>query len=359
MDEREQPSSEAMAADGQVRRESDGWIQRVGGFVELPGLLRELGADPAKVLASAGLEPDALERADNAVPYLAAMQMLYHAARHTGCAHLGLLAGQRWSLSHFGALGQLMRNSPTVGEALRSLAVFQRLNSDVGAAFLLEHQGTVSLGYTIYRENVPYAEHAYDVAMAVAYNLLRELCGPRWAPTEVVFARREPSDPTLYRQHFRAPVRFDREFSAVRFPVRWCQQPIEGADAQRCRELTERLAAHDSVELVAHLRRSLRLLLLYGKSSGDDLAQALSLHRRTLNRRLRAQGTTFQKVLDEVRLEVARQLLEQTRVPISDVSATLCYADVAAFMHAFKRWTGTTPGKWRASPGREPRVRAT
>jgi AraC-like DNA-binding protein len=308
--------------------------------------------DPTEVLGSAGLDAHALDHVDNTVPFVSAALLLHCAAQRTGCPHLGLLAGQRWSLSHLGTLGQLMLNSPSVGEALRSLSVFQRLNSDVGAVFLLDHEETMSLGFAIYRESVPHLGHAYDLAMTFACNILRELCGPGWVPIEVVFAHRGPGDPTPYRQHFRAPVRFDHEYSAVRFSARWCEQAIAGADPDRCRALTEALLAKDSSQLLAQLRRSMRLLLLFGKSSGDDLAQTLSLHRRTLNRRLQAQGTTFQRVLDEVRFEVARQLLEHTRAPISDIAAALRYADVPAFMHAFRRWTGTTPAKWRESAAR-------
>jgi AraC-like DNA-binding protein len=222
----------------------------------------------------------------------------------------------------------------------------------VGAVFLLNHEGTMSLGYAIYREDVQHQGHIYDLALAFAYNLLRELCGPRWVATEVVFARGEPSDQTPYRQHFRAPLRFDHQYSAVRFPVRWCDRTIAGADPERHRALIDAVAAKDSTQLVSQLHRTLRLLLLSGKSSGDDLAQTLSLHRRTLNRRLQAQGTTFQRVLDEVRFEVARQLLEHTHAPISDIAGALCYADVPAFMHAFRRWTGTTPARWRESAAR-------
>jgi AraC-like DNA-binding protein len=101
------------------------------------------------------------------------------------------------------------------------------------------------------------------------------------------------------------------------------------------------------VDLVPKLHRALRVLLIRGSSSGDSLAQLLSLHRRTLNRRLKGQGTTFQKLLDEVRLDVARQLLLSTRTPIDEIASALCYADVSAFMHAFRRWTGTTPALFR------------
>lgn len=326
--------------------EGSAWAQRVGGLVELPILLREFGADPAEVLTRVGLPAGALDHADNRIPFAAADALLAECVATTGCPHFGLLAGQRCHLSHFGALGQLMRNSPTVGEALHALAVHQRLNSDATAVFLLEHEDTISLGLTIYR-GVRHPDQIYDVAMAITCNLLRELCGSRWVASEVVLSRGAPLDQTAYRRHFRAPLRFDRDHSAVRFPAHWRERGIPGADPERRGALTAAFEATDAGHLVPRLHRALRLQLLYGKSSGDDLAQTLSLQRRTLTRRLHAQGTTFQKVLDEVRFEVARQLLEHTRVPISEVAAALCYAEVSPFMHAFRRWTGTTPGQWR------------
>ena len=134
----------------------------------------------------------------------------------TGCAHFGLLIGSRWGLSQFGALGELMRHSRTVGEALRSMAVYQRLNSDTGAVFLLEQEGTISMGYAIYRKDVRHPDQIYDTALAITCNLLRELCGSRWVASEVAFSRTQPVDQTPYRRHFRAPLRFDRAHSAVR-----------------------------------------------------------------------------------------------------------------------------------------------
>ena len=328
------------------------WSQRVGGLVETPALLREFGIDPAAVLAKAGLPAGALDHIDNRIPFAAADALLGECVAITGCAHFGLLVGRRWGLAQFGALGELMRHARTVGEALQSMAVYQRLNSDVGAVFLLEHEGTVSMGYATYRKDVRHPDQIYDTALAITCNLLRELCGPPWLASEVVFSRAQPADQTPYRQHFRAPLRFDREHSAVRFPAHWQAQPIPGADAERRGALTAVLEAADSSgHLISQLHRALRLLLLAGKSSGDELAQTLLLHRRTLSRRLRAQGTTFQKVLDEVRFEVARQLLERTRTPIDEVAAALCYADASAFMHAFRRWTGTTPAQWRKTHG--------
>lgn len=327
------------------------WSQRVGGLSQIPGLLRQSGVAPAQILGEAGLSAGALDNPENRIPFAAADRLLGACVRATDCAHFGLLVGSRWGLSGFGALGELMRHSRTVGEALRHMLVYQRLNSDAGAAFLHRHEATVSLGYVIYRKDVRHPDQIYDTALAIACNLMRELCGPRWAASEVLFSRAEPVDQTPYRRHFRAPLRFDQDRSAVRFSAHWLEQAVPGADPARRSALIEALQAAGSGKLVPQLHRSLRLLLLAGKSSGDELAQTLLLHRRTLNRRLQAQGTTFREILDDVRFEVARHLLEHTDAPINDIAAGLCYAEVSAFMHAFRRWTGTTPAQWRKTVG--------
>ena len=100
-------------------------------------------------------------------------------------------------------------------------------------------------------------------------------------------------------------------------------------------------------DLVAALRRFVRTALAKGMVSGDEAAKSLHLHRRTLHRRLRTQGTTFQRVLDDVRFEVACKLLADAAHPMSEVAAQLGYAEPSAFGRAFRRWSGTSPLRWR------------
>jgi AraC-like DNA-binding protein len=89
------------------------------------------------------------------------------------------------------------------------------------------------------------------------------------------------------------------------------------------------------------------LLLLKGHCSGDDVAQILAMHRRTLNRRLKAQGTTFQATLGEVRYTVARELLRESSLVLDDIAAALGYTSVSTLIRSFKRWSGTSPARWR------------
>jgi AraC-like DNA-binding protein len=78
------------------------------------------------------------------------------------------------------------------------------------------------------------------------------------------------------------------------------------------------------------------------------VAQLFALPRRTLNRRLEEQGYTFQGLVNEVRYEIARQLLEDTRMSMGQIAAALDYGDASAFTRAFRRWSGQTPTAWRA-----------
>ena len=222
----------------------------------------------------------------------------------------------------------------------------------MGARYLLRRDGAVDIGYAIYHPGVDGARQIYDTLMAGYCNFLHELCGPGWTPSEVFFPHGKPSNVDPYRRFFRAPLRFDSEFCALRFPVHWLERPVQDADPARLRIAEKEAEAAGRGELLQQVYRALRVLLLDGKSSGNDVARMLAMHRRTLNRRLEAEGATFQEVLDTVRFEVARELLADTQVPIDDVAAALGYAGVSPFLRAFRRWSGATPGRWRRTAPR-------
>jgi AraC-like DNA-binding protein len=86
---------------------------------------------------------------------------------------------------------------------------------------------------------------------------------------------------------------------------------------------------------------------LTGHASADQVAALFSITRRTLTRRLSAFDTGFQELVDEIRFEVARQMLEDSGMEILEIAAVLDYAGPNAFTRAFRRWSGTTPAEWR------------
>ena len=322
------------------------WGQYVGSLTEVPALLRALGADPAAVLASAGLTFESIARPENRISYPAFGRLFANGARATGHPLFGLMVGRLYRTESIGSLGEAMRNCATLGEALQLLAVHQHVNSAGGIAFMLKRGQVVDLGHAVYYPGVAGVDQIYDGCLAAGFNFVRELVGPSWRPTGVFLPHSRPESSVAYRQFFGTEPRFNADMCAMRFPAYWLGRPIAGASPERKRAALARMEAFNP-GIVLRSYRGLRTLLMSGKCAGDDLAQLLDLHRRTLNRRLREAGTTFQAVLDDVRFEVARQQLLYTDQCMDDVAASLGYAAVAPFMRSFRRWSGTTPGQWR------------
>ena len=106
--------------------------------------------------------------------------------------------------------------------------------------------------------------------------------------------------------------------------------------------------------LAEDLRRVLRTELLKDTCSVTTVARLFSMHRRTLNRHLRTEGLAFRQVANQIRFEIACELLENTDMALGQVAAVLRYSELSAFTRAFRRWSGQTPSAWR---GAHPRVR--
>ena len=328
---------------------------RVGLLASIPGLLRELGTDPAEVVASAGLDPDALDTLENRIPFVAMGRLLHSGAVKTECQHFALLVGQRTRFSHLGLPGQLARHSPTLGAAIRTFAVYEHLDSQGMATFLLEKDGVATVGPVIYQKGAEHGDQIYDLYIAATLSIMRELCGARWRPERVLFSHSKPTDAGPYRRAFQAPCQFDAERTALVLPASVLDRRLPGADPQQLGILEAQAHARDDVGVVFRLRRTLRILLLAQGASGDQVARLLSMHHRTLSRRLKAEGTTFQQLLDEVRFEAACQLLDTARIPITEIAVSLGYAETSAFSRAFRRWSGATPVERRRRSQEEPR----
>ncbi len=327
-----------------------GGQQRVGQIMGIPPLLREFGVDPAGVLAEAGLAAGALDDPDGTVPFVSVGHLLQICVERTGCAHFGLLIGTRTTLANFGAIGQLMGSAPTLGGALLDFVGNQHRFVRGGVPYLLAFGDTAVLGYAIFQPGVPGLSQFIDGALAVAFGLLRELA--EVAPDEAMLAHAAPADPRPYHKLLGVRPRFDAEQTAVTFSTSLLQKPVRTADPVLRSQLQERVRHYWLIaepDLRTQLLRLLRPMVVLGTPSVDMAAAQLSMHPRTLNRRLNQEGTSFREVLNGARFEVARQLLTTTRLAITDIAIALGYADGSVFTHAFQRWAGVTPSDWRAA----------
>ena len=328
-------------------------LQRVGVLTFIPETLRRLGADPKRVLAAAGLSAHGLDDPEGTIPYDALGRILTVAAEKTRCPYFALEAARQIGTQSLGLVGELARNSPNLGIALRDFAEHQHRNAHGGVAYLLTANDHAFFGYAVYQENVPGNHLICDGAARIGFNLVCELAGPGVAPAlEVFLSRREPVDAKPWRDSFGVKLHFNAEQTAVCMPRRLLDLPVAGADARLRQILEERVgvvSCAGELDVVTRLRRLLRVALLSRQISGDEIAAQLGISRRTLQRKLGAHGAHFQELLDETRCEFARQLLANTRLDIGDIGVIVGYDDPSVFTRAFVRWAGMPPSMWRSS----------
>ena len=312
-------------------------------------LLPGHGCDPATILEGTGLAPSAFDDADLRIPYATGGTLLARCCAATGLPHFGLLIGARFDLAMLGVLGQLVGNSPSVGEAVRQLVRHLHLHDRGAIAFTvdLDHART-ALGYAVYRSDTPGIAAIYDLALAVGVSIMRKLCGEPWRPELVTFAHRAPADAAPYRRLFGAPVRFDAPHSELVFATHWLDRSLPGAGLA-ARVAAERIAHQQERQerLGVRVYRIVRGLLVRGELSSPRVAQLVGMNERVLRRRLQEEGTNLVAIVERARLEGARALLDETELSLPDIAAALAYSDATAFSRAFRRWTGTSPNAWR------------
>jgi AraC-like DNA-binding protein len=205
------------------------------------------------------------------------------------------------------------------------------------------------MGHVVH-DRVEATEQINDGALAEVFNVLRVLCGARWRPTEIQFARRMPADLRPFRRFFDAPLRFDADMHAVVFNSRWLSHELPAVDPELQRLLSREIARLEQTHgenFPDQIRTVLRSSLSTGIVSAESVAGLFSMHPRTLARRLEGFGTGLRELLEEARYDAAREMLAHTSLDVGQIAESLGYARTSVFTRAFRRWSGTTPVAWR------------
>jgi len=326
-------------------------FQRAGPIAQLGALLNEFGVAAADVTRGTGVDISGLTP-DSRLRFSAVLQLLERAAEKTSCAHFGLLLGSRYSWVSHGLIPRLSAHAPTLRQALLDFVTWQ-LGYSNGATVYLNRMGEdFAFGYGIYDRNSSGSRQLYDVVAAAGCNFISELTSGEVAPLEILFCHRASNDLGPYERILKVPLRFNQNQCCLVISATAMDHPIRNADPRERARITRELRAAMGLSFnsaAARLRHVIIPQLLIDDPWMVGAARALGQNSRTLRRHLAAEGLTFETVRDEVRFTLARELLDLTDLPIGDISASLAFATHAAFIRAFRRWSGMTPSQWRTA----------
>lgn len=312
------------------------------------------GVDSKQILIRAGLDPAHLNDPNARYSYPAVTHLWKMAGKVTGDPCFGIKAASYWHPTTLHALGYTWLASDTLEDALQRVTRYIRLVNTALIAVCeeTEHGYMFSIRMDKSWRGVRPANEAIDAGVALILDMCRSCYGKDLNPVRIEVRRPRPETcAKLLDDLFRAPIYYDYPENAIYFDKTDITQRLPSANAELARSnekiIVDYLARLDKNNITSQVKSKLLDLLPSGHATEEAIINALHLSQRTLQRKLKDEGTTFKELLDETRRELAKEYVNDTSLTFSEITYLLGFSEQSNFTRAFKRWHGQSPSGYR------------
>ena len=313
-------------------------------------LITELGGAPERVARAAGIASKAFADPDVAIDGGAIATYFELAAMHCGAEDFGLKLARRQGLQILGPIWVLARSAATVREALGDIAANIGYFASSLAVNLREEKSGVALCYDVRLPGATPARQIVELGLASFCLELRNSLGPAWRPTAVQFRHSPPADPSAHRQVFGDMVMFNQDRNALLVDKASCARPMRDQNDRAYRAMSSSMKLQTPSEAPCEILRvelAIRALLPSGRFDLPSVAAEIGMSARTLQDRLKRRASSFQSIVDSVRVELAEKYLRHSRLNSAEIAELLHFADSSALSRFMKAKAGATPSQIR------------
>jgi len=270
---------------------------------------------------------------------------------------LGLALGQRLNLSAHAVIGQAFLTCSNIAEVLDLLCRYGALLTGTRTQLIrdprrtADHDGMI----VVLDETEPMRRFNYEVIFSAIQKTLADLMESALPNMKVAFPFSAPDDLTPFTRIFGEQIHFNATKAEFSLPQAITSQPLPSSN-RTLRALYE----SECARLLASLSESASLteqtLALIDKLEGqypqlEQVASMLNMSTRSFRRRLKTEATSFQMLLNQVRVKHARRYLQDTTLSVEAIAVTLGFNDASNFRRAFTQWSGQSPAAWRRLSG--------
>jgi AraC-like DNA-binding protein len=308
--------------------------------------VRELDGDPDELLAVAGIRLEHAGDGEVYIPFQAHAALLAHAAAALDCADFGLRLSTRRGIEILGPVALAGRHARTVKDGFEALARYVHVfNPSTRISVSPLRTDEVRYEQSIPADLAAPAQ-VTELALATGVQAARALIGEHFRPVRISLPHAPVSPPAHYREFFDTEVAFGQTHCSFDFHSDDLDRPLRGNDPL-VREVATHLLESPDYASPQTPETALRAIIAQSLATGHctlvEVAEALHLHPRTLQRHLAAENLSFEHVLADVRRDRARHYLENTTMPLADLSALLGYSEQSSFTRACRAWFGVPP----------------
>jgi AraC-like DNA-binding protein len=313
-------------------------------------LLESYGYEPKEIFREFGIDPHLQKRTEARINFEKIVVLWKEASKITKDPCFGLKAAEHWHPSYMDALGYAWLASRTLREALRRLTSYLRIVTE-GLSIEIKDSGNEVGVYLLSQLSTPLPSALVDASFAVLMRMCRANFSNDLKPAGVQFEHAASSCSDTFEDFFQAKVKFNADRDLISFHRQDTDRVLSSSNpllAETSDQIVIRyLEKMDDENLANRVKACIVDLMPSGKISDEKIANHLHMGVRTLQRRLQAEGTTFQMLLNETRQDLAKQYLKDPTIRLEEIAFILGYSEYSVFSKAFKRWTGYSPSAYR------------
>jgi len=315
-------------------------------------LLESYEVDPLPLFQQAHLEPALIKDMSARISQSTLDNLWFSVARAIDDPCFGLKLGKFWHPSYMHALGYSWLASSSLRTALQRLVRFIHIVNQGVIFELTEKDELVSVDWI---NPSPVAGDGWraDGVMSILTRMCRANYGENLDPAAIYFKHSEPARAGDYFEYFRCPVLFDSKVDRLVLPKHVADKQLPSANPLMAQihdnEMTKYLAKLNAKDIVQRTKATIIEILPDGGALDANAAESLHMSSRSLQRKLAETGTTYKKLLTEVRRELALKYILNRQLTLTELSYQLGFSQVSAFSRAFKQWTGQSPRTYRQS----------
>jgi AraC-like DNA-binding protein len=314
---------------------------------------KEAGIDPRPLLDKAGLTVRQIDDRGARLGVQNQIRFLELVADALPDEFVGFHLARDFDLREIGLLYYVFGSCEMLGEALQRAARYSTIVNE-GVSLALSEGNEIAIGFNYVGVSRHADRHQIEFWMTTLVRLCRETTGLRLQPARMRLTHSRKEDCSEFNGFMGRDVEFAADVDEVALPGAIRRIPLVGADPYLnelliayCEEaLSRRQSSTGALRL--SVENAIVPLLPHGKARLEKIASRLGMSKRTLARRLSAEGVSFNGILGELRLYLAKRYIRDPHLSISEIAWLLGYQEVSAFTHAFKRWTGKTPREVRS-----------
>lgn len=313
-----------------------------------------LGLNAQPLLSKLGLSRKLLADPEQRISLAAVIALLEESARVTRCGAFGLRMAESRQLADLGVVSLLLSHQRTLRDALLTMTEYQHLVNESLAIHIEDAGKTVVLREEVVADFPTASRQATELAIGVLFRLCAALLGAHWHPLRISFTHAAPADLQLHRRIFRCKLDFDAEFNGIVCPAANLDQPNPLADPMMARyaaRFVDSLPGRVAPSIVLDVRKAIYVGLPMGRATIEQVAQALGMNVRTLQRRLEDSDRTFSELISEVRGELVLRYMKNSNYPLRRIAELLGYSMSSSFTRWFTAQFGAAPVVWRAAHG--------